>query len=1728
MAQEKKINEVIVPEKVIMWSIVCFLTFFSFFGLTPANAGYYVNSNQYYINTEAGSEAAFRSCPVRQVNATQVCTGTTVVSTPYYWCEIKGGIPFDGYYGHYYTSPQFPTYEQARQDCNNYWGLYGYSWPNGVYIEDNSGSNQETVCSSWGTNYSLGSCLSESYSRSIGLGPYIDSQLATYNQPPVVDAKSLTTKQGVAGSVTLSGRDSDGTISHYGILNASPYGSAVISGATLTFTPNPNWYGTTSLTYGAVDNMGAWSSPATVTIQVTERKLILSDFVYNSEMRSGEVKATGVDEIPQSGVVKLLSLDGSVAFQVDATRQGIDTNSALYSYDVRNAPAGSYNLQIEIKDSIGGIQVLSYGEISIFKLSTIEVSYDTTYRSGVINVSDKGSNLQTALVHLVNSNGVVAFTANALCSPSPEFSHSCEFSLNAAPEGTFDAQVELTDDFGFSFTSMHGQILIDKTPPVITAKLPQGGKVGAVNELGFKLVDNFDPNIQVQSIVLKGGADNLDQPISWSKSGNDVELDYFVIFPTHEGDDPYTLTINVIDHQLNVSERIVAFTYHPELMELVADLSKLGMDGRLAVPAVDYEFRRTGDSPAIVTKPVKRRNGQLLEGIHDVFVTMRKEAISPLLINGTLVLPGQTVKVIEAQDFTNRPDLKLTAKAATLDHIGMADLLVSISAPDTPVLQLPAFTWAGDIVLQSKSWEFRQVVDPINITAMPGAGVPCRITVDALAAKRADPFADPVCLLEWTQTPDEAEVSKAEVGGMRVAGLTGQAVRLGVQSLAYNVYLYSGDGTKVLIGNGAREINVVSALNSILFAPAMNPLQAHRKIQDLDVRFKQSVGPTCGLTLSADQAIQTASRGIRDGEPRSCLFEWQQMPQGLTQNKYGDIPQSTGTLDTLGAHKLGWRLSMFSRNGTRITLAEQTADIEVIDPPAPVVGLESSFTQVDDVLMVPITGSYFGDAVVTGENAALNMAITRNAEAVESETYPKNAWAAQQRIMRRLSAPNSALWAKSTYTIKAAYAALPEVQAEKTYTVYAMPGESIKPFVETTAQAALDTEMLPLTVDMRDTYRIRDPYNAATMGEWRVRVLRQEGSAEPVPLTDFVPTVDGKANFSVDISDVATRSLRLIAEAELISPIEGYTRIERSTRALFLAVLLGGEIDGTVIARRLSGQAPFSAVFKAGLVNREMSASTGAIVWETSADGGATWEEFIPAERYKFQYTRVFAKGTYQVRAKIANKYSGKTAYTELVEIVAYDKPTVQITGPKVKFVGTTATLSAKPVLESMGEKDGKPVKVYTEVPMGEVDIQWSLDGGKTYTQAGQSLALTSEEAKRFSVWAKIRTQHSPEVDNNAYTIVKNSVEFKPVRAPRVRVQGPNVIEVGKPYTFNALTGLPYKDMEEVLNGFFTLPDGTTVQGVESAVYTPTEADLATGMLNTTYTVWIEGFRDQGAEASNTLRSRVWQYVWPKFMMDYRGDALVAPANLTLRVRPMGFSGKLETPTYTWELPKAGITVTDASNDVLRLATVTEPGKYVAKVTVRDARGHEAVVEYPFEIGTPEPYTIDLKYSASNTQLREPVDILLRPEIRGGHPRDRVAQLEFFANDVALPGTGLYGRTTLSAGENTLGLKITSSMGKVAEANIALNVAENQLPECSLTSRETVGSVVVYAECTDPDGRIRSYEWTVDGKVLASASKWISVTKRPGEALPAITLTGMDDSGGRSETIKYTPAAPKP
>ncbi|WP_201281882.1 invasin domain 3-containing protein, partial [Alteromonas sp. KUL106] len=93
---------------------------------------------------------------------------------------------------------------------------------------------------------------------------------AYVNQPPVADDKSIVVDFNTAKTITLTGSDIESDVLSFEIVSQPSNGTLSGSGGTRTYTPNPNYSGSDSFTFRAIDLSGSntYSQPAQVEIEV--------------------------------------------------------------------------------------------------------------------------------------------------------------------------------------------------------------------------------------------------------------------------------------------------------------------------------------------------------------------------------------------------------------------------------------------------------------------------------------------------------------------------------------------------------------------------------------------------------------------------------------------------------------------------------------------------------------------------------------------------------------------------------------------------------------------------------------------------------------------------------------------------------------------------------------------------------------------------------------------------------------------------------------------------------------------------------------------------------------------------------------------------------------------------------------------------------------------------------------------------------------------------------------------------------------------------------------------------------------------------------------------------------------------------------------------------------------------------------------------------------------------
>lgn len=172
-----------------------------------------------------------------------------------------------------------------------------YTWTLNNTVISKSGAS---IISYGGAQYSRGAYVTTYKNPYYSIQAY---QLCSYNPnaAPTVDNRAISGTEDTAVALTLAANDADAGDTHsFSIVTApsSAAGTVSISGSRATFTPAPNWNGTTTFTYQAFDSAGAASNVATVTVTiaaVNDAPSVVARTLATTEDTAGSITLTVTD-----------------------------------------------------------------------------------------------------------------------------------------------------------------------------------------------------------------------------------------------------------------------------------------------------------------------------------------------------------------------------------------------------------------------------------------------------------------------------------------------------------------------------------------------------------------------------------------------------------------------------------------------------------------------------------------------------------------------------------------------------------------------------------------------------------------------------------------------------------------------------------------------------------------------------------------------------------------------------------------------------------------------------------------------------------------------------------------------------------------------------------------------------------------------------------------------------------------------------------------------------------------------------------------------------------------------------------------------------------------------------------------------------------------------------------------------------------------------------------------
>ena len=352
----------------------------------------------------------------------------------------------------------------------------------------------------------------------------ISLSVAAQNDVPVANPLTITTNEDTAVAVVLDASDLDGTIASYNVFDPNN-GSLSGEAPNLTYTPNPDFFGSDTFSYSATDDQGGVSNTASVSVTVNavnDAPIANMQTVNVVEDSSTAVTLSGSD------------VDGNIiSFELTSSpSNGVLAGTAPnFTYTPNANFFGMDSLSFTVTDNealvssvaVVSINVQSQNDLPTANPLTVSVDQDNAV-AVVLSGTDVDGTIASFFVVNNPSNGVLSGTApNLTYTPNTGFSGADSFTYT------------VTDD-------QSGQ----SEPSTVNIA------VGAFNGVPIALNQTIDVvENQPQSITLTGSdteGDTLtftigNQPSQGNLSGNVPNLTYTPI-ADFTGSDSFTFLVN--------------------------------------------------------------------------------------------------------------------------------------------------------------------------------------------------------------------------------------------------------------------------------------------------------------------------------------------------------------------------------------------------------------------------------------------------------------------------------------------------------------------------------------------------------------------------------------------------------------------------------------------------------------------------------------------------------------------------------------------------------------------------------------------------------------------------------------------------------------------------------------------------------------------------------------------------------------------------------------------------------------------------------------------------------------------------------------------------------------------------------------------------------------------------------------------------------------------------------
>lgn len=1278
--------------------------------------------------------------------------------------------------------------------------------------------------------------------------------------------------------------------------------------------------------------------------------------------------------------------------------------------------------------------------------------------------------------------------------------HDMLFSLDGFPSGEATITVSVSTNTGSTVSKSITHILDNDGPDFEVRGL--SGHIESTSDA--MLLMREISYLRDPVVRLSGGPNVNDMGVALSPVAQEPHVDgeylYALNFPIMypRETEAYTLHVTGEDRFGNTNTVTHSFFYSPPTVGLSYGDTAYLPDGA-------PELRDGLGDPAIQSNVVKI-DGANVSASYPLWGFVDETASGPITINGVEVQPGETIQVAESYPFGSNGS-KILLPMTIPQGFGSGDVLIYSAVADMPMLAFSVSSYKP-MVAPNPDSSTSTVMFRHYLSFAKDAGGVCVPMIDTETNRLTamdNIFGNPVCLIQW---PDSLQPGRINYDKTR-----NKLALVPEEAREYTVPF-----TPVIPNQAGEDIKFPAFDYTFTATEAVTDLtyEASEGVVDRGVeeaRIRLNRPDYCEITEDQQKANQYPDQ--------YCVAEFTKLPTDWFRARYYEVSR-TGTLDTDdSSYTVEWRIGRVGEGGAMVWFEPQSHTFQVQDPQMPVIDMLNGRIAYNEVYSNPGSERF---RIINFRNLSeypVDISIkTSNGHEL---SYP-SVTANSLRILPGIDGP---LWTHLDHTVEVSYSERKDIAFTKQLKSVVMPEDNLRLNMVAPYEAS-DLDPLPVTINFGKLEGGEYQYRPETMGDWQIYLAERTIDGQTLPVTAKQTLSGAELQFTVpaDVLAAGTQGLfKLVAIAELKSPSE-YAELERFIvgRTQTIRIIKGTPLDGWLTAREVEGPEPLTGRIRLEM-DRASRYALGDVVWERR-QLNTSWET-IPGSEDRLIVYPVMPEGTYEYRARMTNKNTSVVSHTDPVRIWAYAKLGVDVDGPEFAALGDKVTLKIT------ASENGY------EMPHDAFASAWTYRDPYTYevfNGEGYTLDLSNSGERGTRIPLQVKARHSDADPESPRSWFYNYhyVLFDNLKKPYLSVYLPFIMELGKTYNLKANVRPSWGYLSsnyEVLTEW-ELPNGDIIQGTEISVNMDDieNADLVGTDAEISVRAWVKGHKSETLnEVSRSVK--IWRYTWPDFTIRVQNNYDQVPATITATAQPASSEWYRSVQgadlSYKWDLPSEAEIQAENRDTVTFNLPIGTGGEFPITVEITDNRGNRTTVTEVAVLGDTPPYDVTIMAYPDNKYWRAPLQVYARSTAANGHIKDAPEIYEWFVDGQKVSDQDRYMAylPVETAGTHEITLRLSSKFGMQSEETITVTAYPNKVPSCEMTTSSGYGdSLVVYAKCSDQDGSIKGYSWSLDGVKLGTTGYMVTVYKKGQQQ--ELSVTATDDAGGSVTQSMTIPSSP--